>query len=317
MRRALLLLCAVFVAQAAAWAQDCPGQMRIVVGQAAGGGADIVARLLAQRLAPRLGHPVIVENRSGAGNNIAAEYVARSPKDGCTLLMRGSDHIVNTMIYARPGYELKDFVPIGRVVYGALVIVTNPQQPWKTLRALVDDARKQPGKLSYATTSAGSGSHVPMEMFLRAAGLQIVHVPYKGAALSLADVAANVVPMGIGSVSAAQPFFQAGKLVPLAVLSHNRWHSLPNVPTMTEVGFAEANMPSWHGIFAPAGTPVAMQQKLNQELQSLLSDNAVRERLLQLGWEAAPSTIPEFVRFLQEDERANRKLMDALKLKVE
>ncbi|HSV82971.1 MAG TPA: tripartite tricarboxylate transporter substrate binding protein [Ramlibacter sp.] len=316
MKRLLWQLSALFIFPVTALAQEC-NPLRIALGQAAGGGADFVARVLAQRMNAKTGQTVIVENKSGAGGNIAAAYVARAPKDGCTLLFRGSDHHVNTMIYSSPGYELKDFVPVTRVVYGALIIVANPQQPLKSLRSVIDYARKNPGKLSYAATAAGSGVHVPMELFLREAGIKILHIPYKGAALSLADVAGGAVPIGIGSLSAAQPFLQGGKLMPLAVLSRGRWHSLPDVPTMTEVGYPEANMPSWLGLFAPAGTPTAMQQKLNQEFRAIIEEPAVRERLLGQGWEAAPSTLQEYARFLQNDERANRKLMDELKLKVE
>jgi tripartite-type tricarboxylate transporter receptor subunit TctC len=311
------LLCLSIIVPVSASAQECSGTMRIVLGQTAGGGADTVARLLAQRFNAKHGQTVIVENKSGAGGNIAAAHVARAPKDGCTLLLRGSDHHVNTMIYTRPGYELKDFVPISRVVYGALTIVTHPQQPLKSLGAVVEYAKANPGKLSYAATAAGSGVHVPMELFLKVAGIQIVHVPYKGAALSLADVAGGMVPIGIGSFSAAQAFIQAGKLVPMAVLSRGRWPSLPDVPTMAEAGYPEANMPSWLGLFAPAGTPVGTQQKLNREFTALLEEPVVRDQLLMQGWEAAPSSIQEFQQFAQEDERVNRKLIDALKLKVD
>lgn len=317
MRRLCWLLCAVLITPLSAFGQDCSGALRVVLGQAAGGGADTVARVLAQRVNAKYGLPVIVDNRTGAGGNIAAAFVARAPKDGCTLLLRGSDHHVNTMIYTHAGYELKDFVPITRVAYGPLVIVMHPQQPFKSLAAVVDYAKANPDKLSYAATAAGSGVHVPMELFLRVAGIRIVHVPYKGAALSLADVAGGVVPIGIGSISAAQGFVKAGKLVPLAVLSSNRWASLPDVPTMTEVGYPEANMPSWLGLFAPAGTAAPVQEQLHKEFSSVLDEPEVREGLLAHGWETAPSTIQEFSRFLQHDERVNRKLMDVLKLKVE
>jgi tripartite-type tricarboxylate transporter receptor subunit TctC len=317
MKHVLRMLLALCIAHGAALAQECAPALRIVVGQSAGGGADAVARLLAQGLNARLGMVVLVENRTGAANNIAAQYVARAPKDGCTLLLRGTDHLVNTMIYTHPGYELKEFVPVARLVYGPLVIVANPQQPFRTLANVVEYARSHPGKLSYSATSAGSGVHVPMELFLRVAGIQIVHVPYKGAALSLADTAAGVEPLGIGSVSAAQALIQAGRLRPLAVLAHNRWGSMPEVPTMTEAGFAEANVPAWLGLFAPTGTPLAVRERLNRELQALLQDPALRERLVAHGWEASPDTIQDFARFLDDEERVNRKLIDALQLKVE
>jgi tripartite-type tricarboxylate transporter receptor subunit TctC len=316
MKRFLSLLCALIFLPAIAFAQEC-NPMKIVLGQAAGGGADFVARLLAQRMTTRLGQTVVVENRSGAGGNIAATFVARAPSDGCTLLLRGSDHHVNTMIYSRPGYELSDFAPVARIVTGALVIVANPQTPYKSMRSVIDASKKAPGSLSYAATAAGSGVHVPMELFLREAGIQIVHVPYKGAALSLADVAGGVVPIGIGSYSAAQPFLQGGKVLPIAVLSKTRWPSLPDVPTMAEVGYPDANMPSWLGLFAPAGAPAAVQQKLNQAVRAIVEEPAQRERLLAQGWESAPQTIQEYTRFLQDDVRVNRKLMDSLKLKVE
>lgn len=317
MKRYFWLLSTLIMAPLPAVSQECNGPLRIVLGQSTGGGADALARLLAQRLTAKHGYMTLVENKSGAGGNIAAASVARAPKDGCTLLLRGTDHHVNAMIYSQPGYALKDFVPITRVAYASLVIVANAQQPLSTLSAVVNHAKSNPGKLSYAATAAGSGSHVPMELFLRVAGIQIVHVPYKGAAPALTDVAGGVVPLGIGSISAAQPLITAGRLVPLAVLSVNRWGSMPNVPTMAEAGYAEANVPPWFSLFAPAGIPADTQQKLNREFKAVLEEPAVRERLLTLGWEAAPSSVPETVRFLQEDERVNRNLLDALKLKVD
>jgi len=315
-KRQLALACALLAGSLPALAQDC-NPLRIVVGLAPGGGADTIARALAQRLSARHGTTAIVENKTGAGGNIAADYVARAPKDGCTLLLRGSEHHVNAVIYSRPGYELKDFAPIAQVVNGPTIIVAHPAQPFKTLPALVSYAKANPGKLSYGATAAGSGSHVPMELFLRVAGIRIVHIPYKGGALSLADTTAGLLPVANSSVSVALPLIQSGKLVPLAVASRTRWPTLPNVPTMAEAGYPDANLVYWMGLLAPAGTPEPVQDKLNQQVRAILEEPAVRERLLAQGYEAAPGARQEFVRFLRNDEQVSRKLMQELKLKVE
>lgn len=300
-------------------AQDCaPNPLRLVLGLSAGGGMDVLARMLSERMATRYGQTVLVENKVGASGNIAAEFVARAPRDGCTLLFTANHHNVNPMLYAKAGYDPQnDFVPVIRAVEGASVLVANPDRPFKNLKQLVDYARAQPGKLSYASSGIGLPNHVAMEMFIRAARIDVVHVPYKGAAPAITDVIGGVVPLAMASTAAAQPYIASGKLVPLAVSGRSRWPTLPDVPTMAEAGYPEATNIIWLGILAPAGTPPAFRAKLNTQLNSILQEKAVRDRLFAQGFEPANEGVAEFETFLQEDLRVSRKIMQDLKLKVE
>jgi tripartite-type tricarboxylate transporter receptor subunit TctC len=300
-------------------AQDCaPGPLRLVLGLSAGGGMDALARMLAERMATRYGQTVVVENKVGASGNIAAEFVARAPRDGCTLLFTANHHNVNPLLYAKAGYDPQaDFVPVIRAVEGASVLVANAERPFKTLKQLVDFARANPGKLSYASSGIGLPNHVAMEMFTRAAGIDVVHVPYKGAAPAITDTIGGVVPLAMASTAAAQPYIASGKLLALAVSGRSRWPTLPEVPTMAEAGFPEATNIIWMGILAPAGTPPAFRAKLNAQLNSILQEKAVRDRLFAQGFEPANEGIAEFDAFLREDLRISRKIMQDLKLKVE
>jgi len=318
MVRILSLICLVFMLHLPVAAQECPGGMRIVAGLAAGGGMDGLARLVAQRYSARYGRTMIVENRVGAAGNIAAEHVARSaPADGCTIIIRGNEHNVNAIMYARAGYEPRDFAPIVRAVSGPAAIVAAANQPLKTMQAVIDYAKAHPGKLSYGTSGIGSANHVAMEMFLKSARLDMAHIPYKGAAQSITDVVAGTIPLAVGSVAAALPHINAGRLIPLAVTGPKRWPTLPNVPTLAELGYQDATFVYWMGFMLPAATPAPVRDKLNQEFRAVLVEPQVRETLLPQGYEVIGGTSQEFASFLQDDERSNRKLLQELKLKVE
>jgi tripartite-type tricarboxylate transporter receptor subunit TctC len=298
-------------------AQECSGPIKMVVGLAAGGGLDIIARLFAQRIAARFNQPMIVENKVGAAANIAAEYVARAPADGCTLTIRDNSHNVNPLIYTRAGYETKDFAPVVELTTGSGVIVVGATQPFNTLAGMVEYAKANPGKLSYGSSGIGSGNHLFAEIFLRAAKIDVVHVPYKGAALAMADTAGGQVQLSLGSIASAQPYIDSGKVIAVAVTGPKRWPTLPNVPSFSEAGYPDATMVYWNGILAPTGTPPAVINKLNQEFRAVLEEAPVKERLLALGYEPAGGSPEDFARFLEQDERTIRKLVQELKLKVE
>lgn len=316
MKKLAFLVPMLYLWQAPALAQDCSPQ-RIVVGFAAGGGADAMARLVAQRLAAKNNRTVVVENRTGAGGNIAAEFVAKSRKDGCTVLLTGSSHNLNPYIYSRAGYETKDFAPLHPGITGVAVVTAAANQPFKTLGDLVAQARSNPGKIAYGTSGIGSVNHLAMEMLTKAAGVNMVHVPYKGAAPAMADTVAGIVPLSVGSAASSEAFVAAGKVVPLAVSGPRRWPTLPNVPTVAEAGFPAATYLFWTGFLAPAGTPAAVLDKLNREIDAVMQEPDSRERLLKMGYEAAHGTVQEFGKFLVEDEATYRRLAQDMKLKVE
>ena len=317
MFRMLSFVVALLLCQAPALGQECSGPLKLVVGLAAGGGMDVVARLLANSVTTRFSHTIVVENKTGASGNIAAEYVARAPRDGCTIIIRANEHNVNPLIYTRAGYEPGDFAPIVLLVRGPSVLVANPNQPFKTLSAMMEYARSNPGKLSYGSSGIGGGNHLFAETFLKAARLDILHVPYKGAALAMQDTISGNVPLSMGSVASALPYIESGKVIPLAVTGPKRWPTLPNVPSVAETGFANATTMAWMGLFAPAGTSKAAIDKLNQEFRAALEEAAIKEKLLTLGYEVAGGSPQEFDTFLQDDLRAMRKVVQELNIKVE
>jgi tripartite-type tricarboxylate transporter receptor subunit TctC len=317
MIRAFALVLMLFLWQGHAFAQDCAGPLKLIVGLAPGGGNDVVARLVAASVTKRFGRTIVVENKTGASGNIAAEYVARAPHDGCTITLRSNEHNVNPFIYARAGYVPADFTPIIQLVRGPGVIAANPGQPFKTLTEMVEYARSHPGKLSYGSSGIGGGNHVAAETFLRAAHLDILHVPYKGAALAMQDLIAGNVPLAVGSVASAMPYIQSGKIIPLAVTGPRRWPTLPNVPTVGEAGFPDATITYWGGLLAPAGTPKSAIDKLNQEFRAALEEEAIKEKLLSIGYEPVGGSPQDFDAFLQEDLRSMRTLLQGLNIKVE
>jgi tripartite-type tricarboxylate transporter receptor subunit TctC len=317
MIRTFVLIYAFLIGQVTVWAQECSGPMRLVVGFSSGGGADNVARTLAKQITIKFGRTVIVENKAGAGGNIAAEYVAKAPPDGCTLIIRGNEHQLNTLIQPKPGYALRDFVPVARVTTQAVLIVANPNAAFKTVAGLIEYAKANPGKLPYGATGIGGGTHVAMELFMRATGTQMVRIQYKGGAASIVDTAAGVLPIAVTSVSVAMPLVAAGKVTPLVVTTPSRWPGLPNVPTVTEAGYPDATMVYWLGVLAPAGTPLPVREKLNREFLAVLEESSVRERMLAQGLEAAPSSLQEFDKFLRDDLRVSSKLMQEIKLKID
>ena len=318
--KCLVSMMALALALGNVQAQGYPNKpIRIVTGYAAGGGADIVGRLIAEHIGPTLGQTVLVENRTGAGTNIASEHVARSAPDGYTLLLTSNNHNLNSMIYSRPGYDpVKDFVPVNEVSEGPSLLAAHPSRPFNSLQELVDFARLKPGSLSYGSSGVGTPVHMAMELFKLAAGIDIVHVPYKGAGQSVIDAVGGHIPLVIGSIAALKANVDSGKLRPLAVSTRKRSPSLPNVPTMVESGFADAVHQIWLGILAPAGTPAEIVARLNKEMAAALSKPAVRVRLDAIGLPAAEGGTPQdFDAMLKADFATSQRIVSHLKLKAD
>jgi tripartite-type tricarboxylate transporter receptor subunit TctC len=301
---------------APALAQDCKGPQRIVFGFAAGGGGDALARAVAERLAARTGRTVIVDNRVGASGNIGSAYVAKAPPDGCTLLLTGNHHNLNTQIFSRAGYESADFAPVIQTTSSPSVLVASPSGP-ATVQALVAQARANPGKIAYGSSGIGSPNHIAMELLLKEAGVQMVHVPYRGAAPALADTVGNVLPLTVGSATATAPFIASGRLKALAVTTVRRWPTLPDVPTLVEAGYPGAVTVTWNALLAPAATPLAVREKLNAELRAVLHEPAVIEKLAGLGFEAVGGSVADLEAFLKQDEQVSRLLAQNLRLKMD
>jgi len=313
---------AAAVAAVAAWPasaqQKYPSKpIKFVVPFAAGGGGDVVARMLAQRLSERLNVSIVVENKVGAGGNIATQYVAKSPPDGYTLLLTSNGHTLNPLIYSAPGYEPKDFAPVMEITEGPVVIVTQPNSPYKTLKDVVDAARAKPGALSYAHGGLGLPPHIAMEMFKQAANIEIANIAYKGAGPAVTDTLGGHVPLAILSLAGATPHIEAGRLRALASSGAARWPTLPNVPTIAELGYSDVVYLNWQGIFAPAGTPPEIVARLQKEVSAVLAESEVKEFLIGIGAAPVDSNPTTFDAMLKADYLANQKIVNKLKLKVD
>ena len=274
-----------------AWARDYPVQpVRIIVGFAAGGPNDILARLMGQWLSERLGQPFVIENRLGAGSNIATEAVVRAPADGYTLLLVGSPNAINATLYSKLNFNfLRDITPIAGFIRGALVMAVHPSVPAKTLPDFIGHAKANPGKLAYGSGGVGGITHLTAELFKTMAGVDIVHVPYRGVAPALTDLLGGRVQVVFTNPAQLIPFIKAGKLRPLAITTASRSPALPDIPTVGEfVPGYEAS--SIFGLGAPKNTPAEIINKLNMQINAGLTDPKIKARLVDLdGIELAGS----------------------------
>lgn len=288
------------LAPAQAQHSDYPNKpIRMVVGVAAGGGADFIARILAQEVGKSLGQAIVVENRPGAGGNIAAELVAKSPADGYTLLMANSSHAINVNLYHNLRFDaLKDFAPISQVTANYFYFSVNPALPVKTLGELVTYAKSRNGGMTYASAGNGQGAHLGMELFKKVAHMEAVHVPYNGTAPSLAAVLGQTVDVSLLTPPAVLPNVAGKKLRVLAITGPRRSPSLPDVPTVAESGYPGFEVNNWQGLLAPAGTPPEIIAKLNQATIKALKQPAVVKQLETAGTEPIGSSPEEFKRFL-------------------
>jgi tripartite-type tricarboxylate transporter receptor subunit TctC len=278
-------------------AQNYPQRpIRIVAPFPPGGGLDLVARALTQKLAPALGQSVIVDNRAGADGMIGTEQVARAAPDGYTLLISSTGPmVINPALNLKMPYDtLKDFAPITLVVVQPLCLVVHPSLPVKSVKELVMLAKARPGQLNYGSGGIGNGAHLAGELFKTATTTDIVHVPYKGAAPAVVDLLAGQVHMMLNSIPVLLPHIRAGKLRALAVGADGRMMILSDVPTMREAGVAKFDANSWYGFFAPAGTPRDIVGRLNAESAKILRGQEMREFLLPQGAEPIGNTTEEF-----------------------
>jgi tripartite-type tricarboxylate transporter receptor subunit TctC len=269
-----------------AHSQDYPSRpVKIIVPTVAAGTVDLITRVMANDLDTELGGNFFVENRSGAGNTIGSREVAHSEPDGYTLLMSSaSGQVISPLVYKDPGYDpLKSFAPIAPYAEGSVILVVNPLLPFRTVADLVTYAKANPGKLSYGSAGTGTVPHLTGELFKAVAGVEIVHVPYRGGALSIQDVIAGNLQLTFEASSPLLPHIKAGTLRALAVLSAHRIADLPDVPTMGEAGYPNVVSASWTGLFAPAGTDTAAVHKLNEAINRGLRSPATKEALARLG----------------------------------
>jgi tripartite-type tricarboxylate transporter receptor subunit TctC len=269
-----------------------------------GGPLDISARLIGSRLSDAFGQPVLVDNRPGAGGSVGARLVARATGDGYTLLMGAlSTHAVNPYLYADVGYDpVRDFTPVTLVANVPNVLVVHPSLKVDSVKALVALARARPGALAFASGGNGSGGHLAGELLKSAAKLDLVHVPYKGAAPALADLVGGQVPMMFDNLASALPQVRAGKVRALAVTTASRSAFLPDLPTMQEAGVAGFDISTWFGVFAPGALPAPVLDRLHREIVRILQVPEVRERLASFGSEPVGNTPAQFAAFIQAEQ---------------
>ena len=312
---------ALMAAGALACAQPYPNRpVKFMVGYGAGGGVDITARHLAESLRDGLGQTIPVENRAGAAGMVAANAVAKAAPDGYTLLMAASGEIAtNPHLYKQKmQYDAeKDFIPITNVVMMPNVLVVNSDVPVANVAELIAYARARPGKLNFSSSGIGNPLHLTGELFNTVAGVDIVHVPYKGAAAQTADVAAKIITMTFASVAAVQPFIAGGQVKPLGVTSTVRVSALPNVPPVSDTpAMAGFQLVNWYGLFAPAATPADVITRLNTEVTKVLRNPAFIEKMRALGGEANPMTTQQFREFVTSESASFKRIIERANVKL-
>ena len=283
--------------------QDYPARsIRIVVPSSPGGGTDILARQIAQKLTERWSQQVIVDNRPGAGQMIGIELVAKAAPDGYTLVMTATPLALNTVLYKKVPYDpVRDFAPISQVAAMPNIIVTHPALPARTIRELIALARSHPGQLVYASSGVGTGPHLSMELFLSMAGVKMGHVPYKGTNPGMIDTMAGQIQVLMSTLLPPLPHIKTGRLRALGVTSSKRVSSLREVPTIAEAGVPGYEVVGWYGIAAPANTPRDVINKLFGEIANILQSPETREKLAADGAEPVGSTPEQFAAFIQSE----------------
>lgn len=293
----------VLLAGQLAWAQPYPAKpARMVVPFVAGGVVDTTARLLQPKFSEGLGQPVIVENRGGAGGNIAADVVAKAPADGYTILITTHGQAISPSLYKKLPYDAaKDFLPITQITSSFLVLVARPTLAAKSVAELVALAKAQPGKLNYGSTGLGAPPHLVGELFKMTTGIDVLHVPYKGDAPMYAALVAGEIDFAFGPLGNALPQMRSGKLRAFGMTNPRRSPAIPDVPTMVEAGVPNFELTGWLGLFAPAGTPRPIVERLYAEMAKVIAVPEVRERLPGLGYEPVGSTPDEFAARFKAD----------------
>jgi tripartite-type tricarboxylate transporter receptor subunit TctC len=318
--RLLLLIALLLGVSSGNAADNYPGRpIRLIVPFAAGGGNDTVARLVGQSLGARLGQPVIVDNRPGAGGVVGAEAAAKAAPDGYTLFLGGvGSHAINPNLHKDLPYDpIKDFEPITLLASAPLILVVHPSVQADSVAQLIALARAQPGKLNYASNGNGSSSQLAAVMFASMTGIDIVHIPYKGLAPALADLLGGQDQLMFSSIVAILPQVRAGKLKALAVTSRRRMSLLPDLPTIAESGVAGYESSSWYGILAPAGTRPDIVARLHDELVKVLAQEDVRKALAQEGAEPVGNSPQEFAAFISAEKQRLGAVIKSGKVQME
>lgn len=302
--------------QAAAQSAFPSRPLRVIVGYTAGGAVDLIARALSQQLQASLGQPIVVENRPGAGTNVAIRALAESPADGHTLMLAANALAANVSLYEPPAYNLaRDVTPIALVGRVPVVLAVAAGSTAANLQQFIASAKANPRKVNYGSPGNGATPHLAMELFERAAGIQLTHVPYKGGSQAITDVLGGHVQAVAVNALEVQPHVRSGKLRVLAVMTSQRSGIFPDVPTVAETGFPGFEASVWYGLVAPGGLPQPLVARLHAEVQKALATEEVRQRLSSAGGEVLPGSSAQFSKLLQDESARYAKLIREAQIK--
>lgn len=298
-------------------AQSYPAKpVKVVVGYSAGGAVDAVARTVGQAMSASMGQTFVVENKPGAGTNIAVKSVIAAEPDGYTLMMAANALAANMALYQPAPFDAeRDLVPVSLIGRVPVVIAANASAPYANIQQLIAAARAKPGSISFASPGNGSTPHMAVEFFKRAAGISLLHIPYRGGSQALTDVIGGQLPLVAVNALEVQPHVKSGKLKVLAVLSTNRSAIFPEVPTIAESGFPGFEASVWYGLVAPAATPKAIVTRLHAEVQKALQTKEVRERMTQVGGEVLPGSAEMFAALIRSERQRYEKLVREANIK--
>ena len=317
-RRAALAACTLFAAAGAlAQAPAYPTKpVKIIVGYSAGGAVDTVARAVGQAMSASLGQPFVIENKPGAGTNIAVKSVIDAPADGYTLMLAANALAANMALYKPMPFDAElDLVPIALVGRVPVVIAANAATPIDSLARLIADAKAKPGSIAFASPGNGSTPHMAVEFFERAAGISLQHVPYRGGSQAITDVIGGQVPLVAVNALEVQPHVKSGKLKVIAALSERRTAVFPDVPTIAESGFPGFEASVWYGLVAPAATPKPIVEKLHAEVQKALQTKEVRDRMTAVGGQVIPGRAEDFAALIHAERQRYDKLVREANIK--
>lgn len=300
-----------------AWAQSYPAKpVRLYVGYAAGGAVDTVARTIGQALAGTLGQPFVVENKPGAGTNIAVKATIDAAPDGYTLMLTANALAANMALYQPAPFDAeRDLTPVALIGRVPVVIAANASAPYANIKELIAAAKAKPGSISFASPGNGSTPHMAVEFFKRAAGISLLHIPYRGGSPAITDVIGGQLPLVAVNALEVQPHVKSGRLKVLGVLSPNRTAIFPDAPTIAESGFPGFEASVWYGLVAPAGTPKPIVVQLHAEVQKALQTQEVRERMIQVGGEVIPGSTDMFAKLIHSERVRYEKLVREANIK--
>jgi tripartite-type tricarboxylate transporter receptor subunit TctC len=291
--------------------------VRLIVGFAPGG-SDLSARMIAQRLSEMWGQAVVVENKPGAAGNIGADFVAKAPADGYTLLLLVNSYTINTTLYKNLNWDvMRDFSPVSRYANSPMVLVVNDKLPVKTFAEFLSYAKANNGKLNYGSAGTGTAPHLAGEMLALRSGLSMVHIPYKGSAPSVTALVADEVQFSFGAMSAFDGMVKAGRLRPLAVTTTTRFGRMPEVPTVVESGIAGFDADIWYGIVAPAKTPVAIVKKISDDIAKVVAEPEMQAKLRDKGLEPAYLDSAKTTELIKQDVSRWKEIIQRLKLSLD